>query len=355
MDAKLLRQLKDVTYKYKVILNGNIYSAIDDIQSRIDKLASNLFKLKVEKITDCITYTHQKDILNSIYDLAHITLMLIREQKKQELATKLAMKNKDNSMYFCPIQESKKATFIVDENDKLKNAIQKIIINGKNEYIKSFGYYDDEEKANIIIRKEFDDVSHYLNILLQITEFIRYHSLNNYDPLINGCQNLLYELSQLVIALIKAEESKIVSTIRNQNISSIDGYFLIMDFVNSSNLFYKKWDLLTENIKKINVIVTKQKDVGLLCKMNLYKQDEVQGVFIGDLSKFIEILKEELISDVKIAFSKFNIFDQQNGLIDIVDTVYEDPFRFAGKPTWVARKSLTEAPLLIRSKCGEVS
>lgn len=348
MDAKLLRQLKTVTYKYKALSNGNISYAIDDIQKRIDELASNLFKLKVEKITDCITYTHQKNIFDSINDLAQIILMLIKEQKDQEQATNLAMKNKDKNMYFSPAVESRNRNFTVYENIELKNAIQKIIIKRKNDYINSFGYYIDEKSANIIIKKEFDDVSNYLYTLLKINELIKYNPVNNYDPLINGCQNLLYELSQLVIALIDAEESKIVNTIKNPKMISTEGYFLIMDFVNSSNLFYKKWHLLADNIKSINKIF-ENKNSGLLCKMDVHKQDEVHGVYIGDINKLIEIIENEIIADIRIAYGKFDIFDQNNGLINIVDSVYDNPFVFGGIPTWKARERLIKEPILIRS------
>lgn len=343
MDAILLRNLKNITYKYKDISIKKT-CRVADIQNRIKELTIKLFNLKVEKVTDCITYTHHYDILKSIYDLANITVALMNKQQQQIDITNLAMSTKDDNVLdrqnIC-LEESD-----IKENSNLNLDIFKIINKRKNDYIKAFGYYKNEDIANKILKKEFDDVSNYLDMLLKVNE-LKYSCFDNYDPLINICQNLIYELSQLVINLFKTEESKIA--IKNQNIRFIEGYFLLMDFINSSTLFYNKWEILIDNIKKINGILMKQSDIGLLCKMNLYKQDEVQGIFIGDVSKFIEVLKSELISDVKMAFSKFNIFDKQQGLMDIADSVYDNAYMLNGVPTWEARKMLNDSPLLVKS------
>ncbi len=349
MDAILLKDLKNVTYKYKAN-SVEKTCRVEDIQNRIKELTIKLFNLKVEKVIDCITYTHHYDILKSIYDLANITIALMNKQQQQIDITNLAMKTKDDKVY--DRQNTHLEESDIKENSNLNLEIFRIINKRKNDYIAAFGYYKDEDIANKIIKKEFDDVSNYLDFLLKINE-LKYSHFDNYDPLINICQNLIYELSQLVINLFKAEESKIA--IKNQNISSVEGYFLLMDFINSSTLFYNNWEILVDNIKKINGILMRQSDIGLLCKMNLYKQDEAQGIFIGDVSKFIEVLKNELISDVKMAFSKFNIFDKQQGLMDIVDSVYDNSYMLSGIPAWKARKMLNDSPLLIKSNnCGGI-
>ncbi len=348
MDATLLNQLKATTYKYKPISEHLVNFAIDDIQKRIEELVLNLFNLKVETVTDCITYTHQHNIIKSITSLAQIVAFLISEQERQIAITNLAITKKDDSIYFSSKKINKMDKCDVPENLDLNEEILNMITDRKRSYIKFFGYFKDKESADKIIKKEFDDVSKYMNVLLKINE-LKYDEYNNYDPLINGCQTLLYELIQLVIALIKAEESNIINKINNSKPNNIKSYFLIMDFVNSRTIHFHKWNDLIDNIKRINNKLNEIENIGMLCKMNVYKQDEVQGVFIGDIERFLQVLENEIISDIKVAYSEFNIFDKDNGIINIADSVYNNPFALNGNPCYDSRNKLTNFPILIKS------
>lgn len=348
MDEFLLNNVKNITKKYKSCSKNNLNFNMDDIQKKINELINVLFNIKIEKLTNCFTYTHQNNLIKSIKDLAQITLLLINEQNKKISATNNAINNKDNSMYFIVKETDFVTNSTIDCNMDINKAIDAIIIRRKNDYLNYFNYFKNEKVADVLIRKEFDDVINYLKVLLMINE-IKFNKIDNFDPLINGCQNLMYELIQLVIILIEAEESKINRTFENSNIDDLKGYFIIMDFVNSRKMSNEnKINSLIENIKKINILIEKEKNIGMLCKMNLYKQDEVHGIFIGNIDNLIEVIRNKIISDIKIAISEFNIFDNVNGIKNIVDSVYDNPFVFYGKPTWEAREIMNDNPLLIR-------
>jgi hypothetical protein len=216
-------------------------------------------------------------------------------------------------------------------------------------YTKSFGHFKLESEAIVIINKEFEDVNNWLDMLLKINN-LKYTYFDNYDPLINGCQNLMYELMQLVIVLIRAEESRIARTISNPNIEHINSYFFMMDFVNSRSFYPDKLNLLIDNINRLNELINIDSNIGLLCKMRVCKQDEIQGIFVGDLEKFKKILEQELICNVRCAFGKFNICDKEKGILNIEDSIYDSPFDLLGKVTWSTRETLNNNPTLIKVK-----
>ncbi len=348
MDVKLLDQLKKITNMYKLSPTEDISLALKDIQSRINVLAEGLYKLKLEKITNDITFNHQIDLLKSIKDLGQIVLLLINQQKKNDSATRIAMKTGNNSMYFNRKERKQIESQSIEDNSNINKEIEGIVLKRKNDYIKAFGYFESKEKADTIIKKEYDDVIHYLDILLKINE-LKYNDYDNYDPLINVCQNLMYELSQLAIVLMKAQESRIVETINNSNINNLSAYFLIMDFVNSRELYPDKLYILAENIREINRLICNSGDIGMLCKMGLYKQDEVQGIFVGDYEKFIDVMKRNLVRDAKIGACRFGLNDNQTDIINLVDCVYEDPFVFAGPTTWRAREIIEKNPTIVKT------
>ncbi len=348
MDEILLKNVKATTNKYKSY-SSNIFFNIDDIQNKIKCLVKELFNIKLEKLTNFFTYTHQNNLINSIKDLAQITLLLNSEQLNRVEATNEAIRNKDNSMYFISREIEVLGNGKITRNNEMDKAIEEIIINRKNDYLNAFNYFKNEDVADRLIRKEFNDVSTYLNILIMLNE-INYKETDNYDPLINGCQNLIYELIQLVIILIEAEESKINRTVNNINIENLNAYFLIMDFVDSRRLSNdNKINILIENIKKINRIIEKEKNIGMLCKMDIYKQDEVHGIFIGSIDKLLNIIKSEIINDIKVAYSEFKIFDNINGIKNIEDSVFDNPFVFYGRPTWETRDIMNNDYSLIRT------
>lgn len=348
MDLKLLKQIKKETNKYSDLYSFQLMPYVDDIQSKINMLASEIFELKVEGLTDNITFTHQFNLIKSVKHLTHIVLMLINEQNKRALKTESVMKKKDNSFYV----QSDNISFnkrILKENPVVNASINRIIEDRKKVYIKKFGYFKDIAEAYTIIKKEFNDVSNYLKILLDIND-IKFNNYDNFDPLISGCQSLIYELIQLIISLMKADESRIINALKCKDIYRTEAYFIIMDFINSKKLYYEnKCELLYENIMKINKIIENESDMGLLCKMNLLKQDEVQGLFLGNIEKLQDILKKEIISDIKVAYSNFYIHDKNNGIKNINDSVYNRTYDLYGPAAWNARNIIEEKPVLIRS------
>jgi hypothetical protein len=351
MDIKLLEKLKKATYKYKPVVDASVSYTIEDIQHKINILITNLYDLKLEKVTDLIKYNHQYKLIDSIKDLAQIIILLISEQNKRIDFTNNAIRNKDNSVYFR--KEDKVVKNVnISNNYLLDRKIEKIVLERKNHYLKTFGYFKTEQKADIIIKKEFDDVSNYIDLLLKINE-LKYNNFDNYDPLINGCQNLLYELSQLAIVLMEADESRIANVLVNNKFKVIECYFIIMDFVNSRSYSSDEFDRLIDNIKRVNVIIKEQKDIGLLCNMNVYKQDEVHGIFIGDIEKFKVMLEKHIIHDIKFSYSKIDLLNPQKCIYNMADTVYNNPFMFAGPSTWEARNNMERGPLIIKSlhKC----
>ncbi len=349
MDGRLLNRIKRVTNKYRNKSDDKILYALGDIKQKIEELANQLFKLKVEKITGAITYQHQYDLIKSIKALAHIVLLLMNEQDRKIRATRGALKTGNDSIYFTPQDEKEGNRIDIIENEVLNSEIDDIIMRRKNVYINSFGYFKSEEQASVIIKKEFNDVCSYLDVLLKINE-IEYNNFDNYDPLINGCQTLMYELAQLAIALMKAEESRIVRTINNPNIEGLEGYFIIMDFINSRALSPDQLEELIDNINRINITFDRLENIGLLCKMRIIRQDEVQGIFIGNMDRFITILETELIHDVRLAYSKFDINDCQQGIININKAVFDNPFVLVGRAPCSARDMMDRGPILVRSR-----
>lgn len=345
MDRVLLEKIKSMTNSKG---DSNILCFIDDIQRKIELLANRLYKIKLEKTIDDISFMHQKDLIDSINSLGQITSLLISEQKANENKTNNSMEKRDSGSYFEQKKERKVTKKLIENDPIFEKELAQLLMQRKKDYIEAFGYFESREKANIIIKKEFDDVIRYVDVLLKINE-IKFEPFDNYDPLINVCQNLMYELSQLVIVLNKAEESKIVDTLNNPRIKNIKAYFILMDFVNSRELYPDNVNILSENIKAINRIIESSPDVGLLCNMDLHKQDEIQGIFIGDVSKFIDILSNNLVKDVKYALSEFVISDDQKDIADLSDSIYNDPFIFTGPTTWKARTMIETSPGIIKA------
>jgi hypothetical protein len=152
---------------------------------------------------------------------------------------------------------------------------------------------------------------------------------------------------------MEADESRIANVLVNNKFKVIECYFIIMDFVNSRSYSSDEFDRLIDNIKRVNVIIKEQKDIGLLCNMNVYKQDEVHGIFIGDIEKFKVMLEKHIIHDIKFSYSKIDLLNPQKCIYNMADTVYNNPFMFAGPSTWEARNNMERGPLIIKSlhKC----
>ncbi len=346
MDIILLNQIKKVTERYSRLSTSGLQSHIDDIQSKIEMLAKEIFEIKVEKLKDNITFAHQHNLIKYVKHLTQIVLILINEQNNRAFLTKRGMRAGDCSYYFKQNNESCDRNDLI-ENEKVNKIITKIINDRKNVYINTFGYFKDKEEAYYIIKKEFNDVT---SLLININD-IKYNNFDNFDPLINKCQNLIYELIQLIVGLIKADESNIANTLDNFDIYNMDAYFLLMDFVNSKKLYFEdRCEILYENIKKLNKIIESESEVGLICKMNLLKQDEVQGVFVGDIEKLLNIIENEIVNDIRVAYGKFKISDKLCGIKNIFDSVYDKPYELFGPATWNARDMIEKHPILIRSK-----
>lgn len=147
MDVKLLDQLKKITNMYKLSPTEDISLALKDIQSRINVLAEGLYKLKLEKITNDITFNHQIDLLKSIKDLGQIVLLLINQQKKNDSATRIAMKTGNNSMYFNRKERKQIESQSIEDNSNINKEIEGIVLKRKNDYIKAFGYFESKRES----------------------------------------------------------------------------------------------------------------------------------------------------------------------------------------------------------------
>lgn len=343
MDAQLLDSIKEMTDKHKIASEQSIYYTLGYIESKILDVLSVLYKIKYEYVTDSFSYKHQYDLIDSIEKLGQITLVLINEQNKNKELTKKAMSNHDNSMYF-DLHKIKRLNTSLIFNPDLKESIIDIIYKRKCDYIDSFGYFKSKEHADILIKKEFNDVSIYIDMIRKLGR-LKYETIDNYDVLINLIQNLMYELSQLTIIFMEATESNIVAKINDRDFKC---YFILMDFVDSCSFYPDKISELVDSIERLNCVIKEIKDMGLLCNLGTYKQDEVHGIFVGDIEKFKEIVAKSLGYDIKLAYGEINIAEDDCGLTNINETVYNLPFIFSGPATWEARKKYTDNPILIR-------
>lgn len=348
MDKILLDKIKEVTSKYKPVYTCNIFSALIDIQKRIDELINELFKVKYESVTDSIDYINHYNLLKSIKDLGQIILVLVNEQERNIFLTNDALFRKDNSMYFLNKERNLKILSIIDELS-LNSEINEIINKRKEVYLGSFGYFKSREAADSIIKKEFHDIEIYIDMLRKFNK-LKYEEFDNYDVLISLCQNIMYELCQLYIVIMEASESNIYNSIIEAKKNNEDCYFIIMDFVNSKSLYPDKLYELVEFVQRINYIIAQEKDINLLCNMDMYKQDEIHSILIGDIEKFISIIEKYSPYDLKLGYGKINLNSEDSGLVKIEETVFNIPFIFSGPSTWEARDNITNSPKIIRHR-----
>lgn len=348
MDREFLEQIKEITNKHSLPKGQNLYFSLCDIDKKIEGLISALYKIKHEYVTNSITYVHQYSLSKVIEDLGQIILMFMNEQNKTAEFTKDALNNKDDSKYFKnKIRE--KNNFKIVPNISLNEELMKAINNRKNYYIESFGYFVSKDSADAVIKKEFDDISLYLGFLLEFNK-LKYEDIDNFDILINLCQNLMYEISQLFAAFAKADESNINYIIEEDTKFDLPCYFILMDFVNSCSFYPNRLWELVDSIEKLNYIIKRRKDMGLLCNLKTYKQDEVSGLYIGEINDFINVVESNLPYDIKLAYAPVNLEREEKGLIDINESVYNIPFILSGPSAWEARKRYTNDPILIKSK-----
>ena len=342
MDAKLLNDIKRITKMNSINEDLHISSNVVDIKNRINNLINNLFVIKFGYINGILDYGCYHNILVSIKDLEQIVILLNNEQQRNIMHTKEALEYKDDSIQYKKYKDITQTNII--DNQKLNSKIEQIINKRKKYYIDAFGYFDTKEKADNIIKKEFNDVSIYIDLLRKINS-IQYEYIDNYDILINIFQNIIYELIQLVIACMKAEESKIEKGI---DVNYNEWYFIIMDFVNSKSLYPDKIESLQESILNLNSIINMEKDIKLLCNMNTYMQDEAEGIVAGSIDKFINIVNKFIEYDIKLGYGKIDMNNSKQSIFRIEDSVYNIPFILTGPSTWEAREMLTKNPILIK-------
>lgn len=348
MDREFLVQIKEITNKHSLPKGQNLYYALSDIDKKIKGLIEVLYKIKHEYVTNSITYNNQHYLTKAIEDLGQIILIFMNEQNKTSEFTSNALNKKDDSLYFKPkLRENLNLKIVPDIslNEELLAAIN----DRKNYYIEAFGYFKSKESADAVIKKEFDDISLYIDILQKFNK-LKYEDFDNFDILINFCQNLMYELAQLLAALAKAEESNIYSELKEAKKLNLQCYFILMDFVNSCSFYPDRIDELFDSVERLNYVIRERKNMGLLCNLKTYKQDEVSGLYIGKIEDFIELVEYNLGYDIKLAYARVNLEAEEKGLIDINETVYNIPFILAGPSAWEARKKYVSEPILIKSK-----
>lgn len=212
----------------------------------------------------------------------------------------------------------------------------------KQRYTESFGYFNSTEEANEIIKREYGNYLKFAKLFLNTKETI-YEFYDNYDPLINGLENLSYELIQLISVLERAYESKNLIE-KKKNLDS-EVYFILMDGVNST--IDKNTEQLISDTMNLNKEIAESKDVNLLCKFGTYKQDEIQGFIIGDIDQFLKLVDRVYSSQLKVTYAQRPYARIREYIENIEETVFNIPFYIYGSICKEARNHMNSKKYII--------
>lgn len=366
MDIELLNQVKSITGRIREIYDeicgesckGNVIEEAALIYEVIKKNIEGLYKVKENIILkENDEYEACSDALKPlIRNLLKLSAHFTRQQDLNILSTQQRLKNKDSHAYLKEGQFRDNIVFACEKNTENENGkiidkridkfIDKMVDDTQKRYTDAFGGFKGREEANKIIRKEYDDSSRYMELFFRMKETI-YENFDNYDVLISGLQNISYELIQLNAVLHRAIQMKQKSTGRDgrkqDNLENV--YFVIMDGVQSSstNVIEK---LLTDT-ERLNIEITGNHKVKLLCKFKMYKQDEIQGFIVGDIEEFLRIVDRVYESKLKIAYSAKPFSEIKNHIENIQDTVYDVPFDIYGDICKEARRKMEQRSYIV--------
>lgn len=368
MDIILLNEVKRITNELK-----NTYdemctkSTKEDTEKQISlvhgvvkKNIEGLYKVKENiLIKDNCQYSRCSQGLKPLIgNLFKLSIHFMREQDFNISLTEQRMKDGDREAY---LRNKRFKNEIVTLNKEsydekhdeiitktINECIDKLINDAKNRYINSFGLFRDKEIANKVIEKEFFDSIKYMDAFLIMKDII-YENFDNYDILILAIENINYELIQLNVALEQAAEIKetLDACFDEAENESTNVYFVIMDGIGSSRT--NSVEKIITDTTALNVAIAKNKNLQLLCKFKVYKQDEVHGYVLikGNEKEFLDIVDKVYEPKMRVAFALRPYSEIYEHLNDIHDLVYNVPFGLYGAICSEARKNMQEKKYVI--------
>lgn len=262
-----------------------------------------------------------------IYELVNLSVLLQKQQQINIEFTDSALATKDDRGYL----EENLFKIAKSENERKlisqiisKNQVENLINETEQRYTASFGEFNSFEMANRILNKEFEETKEYLKYLEAIAN-IKIRKIDNLAFSIEAVDSLAYEAIQLSCALTRVQRFLIKQSLEKRPYKPI---YVMMDEVNSSEKVNERGEFYIDDLKQktelLNLKIKQSKKLDLICNFLTYKQDEIHGVFNGEVEDFLEIAKEVYKDhDLRMVYSDKEI-------LNISEAPYGIPFELYG-------------------------
>lgn len=295
---------------------------------------SGVLELFHEKyIEGHLDYTQVKvslqDFIKQLVDLA---VILQKQQQENIELTNRALATHDDSVYVLEGKNERQKA-ILKQTD-LKANIEKLIAETEKRYTQKFGEFNSKQMSELIVQKEFNETSEYLKFLQNIA-LIKFNKTNNLTPLIEAVESMAYEAVQLGAVIARAERFWQKNLLSNKTFKP---FYVMFDGIKSTQKLEKNeqyYALLKLDTARLNQAIRQSDKLDLVCPFMAYKQDEIHGVFNGNMSDFVAVAKQVLKEqELRMVFSN-------KGISNLQFAPYGVPFDLYGPSCQDCRQKLS--------------